>query len=205
MDHFILLWEKKTMYSLSEAFVLNPDWLLLFHSMKSKQKSCQNEPSAGRFDSTRSDQSLLKFEEWWLKNCCSEFFTFQNGVQPSVGEILVARGKRRRSGTPGMKERKETVLDRSFQRQKSPFGRNGIRLQNCYSIRDLEKVYVFCLYSQWIFCFILNPFPTRISSDPKWRKYRSDNLLYSNPIVLIFFNVDSDVLTEFVGIFVQTI
>jgi hypothetical protein len=30
--------------------VLKPDWLFLFHSMKRKQKSCQNEPSAGRFD-----------------------------------------------------------------------------------------------------------------------------------------------------------
>jgi hypothetical protein len=34
--------------------VLKPDWLLLFHSMKSKQKSCQNEPSAGRFDGLRT-------------------------------------------------------------------------------------------------------------------------------------------------------
>ncbi|HEX7583080.1 MAG TPA: hypothetical protein VF373_00215 [Prolixibacteraceae bacterium] len=34
----------------------------LFHSMKRKQKSRQNEPSAGRFDGplTRSDQGLLQ-------------------------------------------------------------------------------------------------------------------------------------------------
>ena len=39
-------------------FVLKPDWLFLFQTMKRKQKSCQNEPSAGRFDGprTRSDQ-----------------------------------------------------------------------------------------------------------------------------------------------------
>jgi len=39
----------------------------------------------------------------------SEFFICQNGVQPSMGEIFVARGKRRRSGAPGMKERRKTV------------------------------------------------------------------------------------------------
>jgi hypothetical protein len=33
MDHFILLREKKTMYSLSESFVLKTDWLLLFQSL----------------------------------------------------------------------------------------------------------------------------------------------------------------------------
>jgi hypothetical protein len=34
--------------------------------MKSKQKSCQNEPSAGRFDGphTRSDENLVIFEKW---------------------------------------------------------------------------------------------------------------------------------------------
>ncbi|MDP3431991.1 MAG: hypothetical protein Q8T04_03365, partial [Bacteroidota bacterium] len=31
---------------------------LLFHSMKSKQKSCQNEPSAGRFDGLRTHFDL---------------------------------------------------------------------------------------------------------------------------------------------------
>jgi hypothetical protein len=48
----------------SNCFVLKPDWLLLFHSMKSKQKSCQNEPSAGRFDDppTRFDQSLVRLK-----------------------------------------------------------------------------------------------------------------------------------------------
>ena len=35
-------------------FVLKPDWLFLFQSMKRKQKSCQNEPSAGRFDGPRT-------------------------------------------------------------------------------------------------------------------------------------------------------
>jgi len=35
-------------------FVLKPDGLFLFHSMKRKQKSCQNEPSAGRFDGPRA-------------------------------------------------------------------------------------------------------------------------------------------------------
>jgi hypothetical protein len=38
-----------------EAFsILRPDWPFLFHSMKGKQKSCQNEPSAGRFDGPRT-------------------------------------------------------------------------------------------------------------------------------------------------------
>ena len=32
-----------------------------------------------------------KFEEWQFYNCCSEFFAVQIGVQPSMGEILVAR------------------------------------------------------------------------------------------------------------------
>jgi hypothetical protein len=41
---------KKMLYLYSKFFVLKPDWLFLFHSMKRKQKSCQNEPSAGRFD-----------------------------------------------------------------------------------------------------------------------------------------------------------
>jgi len=35
-------------------FVLKPNRLLLFHSMKSKQNSCQNEPSTGRFDGPRT-------------------------------------------------------------------------------------------------------------------------------------------------------
>ncbi|MBL7970071.1 MAG: hypothetical protein JNL03_01015 [Prolixibacteraceae bacterium] len=37
--------------------VLKPDRLFLFHSMKRAPESCQNEPSAGRFDGlpTRSD------------------------------------------------------------------------------------------------------------------------------------------------------
>jgi len=104
------------MYFFSDSFVLKPDWLLLFHSMKSKQKSCQNEPSAGRFDGprTRTDQSFVKFEELWFKYWCPEFFTTQIGFQPSMGEILGARGKRRRSDAPGMKERRETVRDRLF-------------------------------------------------------------------------------------------
>jgi len=34
--------------------VLKPDRLFLFQSMKRKQKSCQNEPSAGRFDGPRA-------------------------------------------------------------------------------------------------------------------------------------------------------
>ena len=34
--------------------VLEPDRLFLFQSMKRKQKSCQNEPSAGRFDGHRT-------------------------------------------------------------------------------------------------------------------------------------------------------
>jgi hypothetical protein len=38
------------LYLYSKFSVLKPDWLFLFHSMKRKQKSCQNEPSAGRFD-----------------------------------------------------------------------------------------------------------------------------------------------------------
>jgi hypothetical protein len=41
---------KKTIYLLSNFSILKPDWLFLFQSMKRKQKSCQNEPSAGRFD-----------------------------------------------------------------------------------------------------------------------------------------------------------
>ncbi len=42
--------------------VLRPDRPLLFHSMKSKQKSCQNEPSAGRFDGPRT-----RFERYYHK------------------------------------------------------------------------------------------------------------------------------------------
>jgi hypothetical protein len=34
--------------------ILRPDWPFLFHSMKRKQKSRQNEPSAGRFDGPRT-------------------------------------------------------------------------------------------------------------------------------------------------------
>ena len=38
-----------------EAFsILRPDGPFLFHSMKRNQKSCQNEPSAGRFDGLRT-------------------------------------------------------------------------------------------------------------------------------------------------------
>jgi len=37
-----------------KLFVLKPDWLFLFQTMKRKQKSCQNEPSAGRFDGPRT-------------------------------------------------------------------------------------------------------------------------------------------------------
>jgi hypothetical protein len=45
--------------------VLKPDWLFLFQSMKRKQKSCQNEPSAGRFDGlpTRFDGVKTKPKE----------------------------------------------------------------------------------------------------------------------------------------------
>jgi len=53
-DHFIFLWDKKMIYSNSNFFILKPDWLFLFQSMKRKQKSCQNEPSAGRFDGPRT-------------------------------------------------------------------------------------------------------------------------------------------------------
>jgi hypothetical protein len=52
----------------SKHFVLKPDWLFLFHSMKRKQKSCQNEPSAGRFDGppARIDQEFSFIEK--IKN-----------------------------------------------------------------------------------------------------------------------------------------
>jgi len=53
-DHFILLWGILKGSILNPFSVLRPDWPLLFHSMKSKQKSCQNEPSAGRFDGPRT-------------------------------------------------------------------------------------------------------------------------------------------------------
>ena len=49
-----------------------------------------------------------KFEECQFYNYCSEFFAVQIGVQPSMGEILVARGP---SGTkewrPGYERTKE--------------------------------------------------------------------------------------------------
>jgi len=108
--------EKKRIHFISESFVLKPDRLLLFHSIKSKQKSCQNEPSAGRFDGprTRSDQRILQIWKLRFNNFRWEFFPIVIGIQPSMGEILVARGKWRRSGAPGMKERKKTVRDTRF-------------------------------------------------------------------------------------------
>ncbi len=54
MDRFIFLREEKDDRFVFKLFVLKPDWLFLFHSMKRKQKSCQNEPSAGRFDGPRT-------------------------------------------------------------------------------------------------------------------------------------------------------
>ncbi|OFX51732.1 MAG: hypothetical protein A2066_10935 [Bacteroidetes bacterium GWB2_41_8] len=54
MDRFIFLREEKDDRFAFKLFVLKPDWLFLFHSMKRKQKSCQNEPSAGRFDGPRT-------------------------------------------------------------------------------------------------------------------------------------------------------
>ena len=50
MNHLIFLWEEKDDQFVFKLFVLKPDWLFLFQTMKRKQKSCQNEPSAGRFD-----------------------------------------------------------------------------------------------------------------------------------------------------------
>jgi len=50
MNHLIFLWEEKDDRFVFKLFVLKPDWLFLFQTMKRKQKSCQNEPSAGRFD-----------------------------------------------------------------------------------------------------------------------------------------------------------
>jgi hypothetical protein len=50
---------KKIFDQYSYFFVLKPDWLFLFQSMKRKQKSCQNEPSAGRFDGSRARSDLL--------------------------------------------------------------------------------------------------------------------------------------------------
>ncbi|MCW0484919.1 hypothetical protein, partial [Gaoshiqia sediminis] len=52
--------------SASHSFlVLKPDRLFLFHSMKRKQKPCQNEPSAGRFDGppTRFDPGSTQHEQ----------------------------------------------------------------------------------------------------------------------------------------------
>jgi len=46
----------------SFLFVIKPDWLFLFQSMKRKQKSCQNEPSAGRFDGPRTRFEQCKSE-----------------------------------------------------------------------------------------------------------------------------------------------
>jgi hypothetical protein len=40
-----------------------------------------------------------------------------------MGEIIVARCKRRRSDTPGVKERKKTVRDIAIYWHKPPFGR----------------------------------------------------------------------------------
>ena len=59
-DHPIVVEHLKKISILLLFSVLRPDWPLLFHSMKSKQKSCQNEPSAGRFDGprTRSDSGV---------------------------------------------------------------------------------------------------------------------------------------------------
>jgi len=64
MDHMTLLWGNKMNDLYSNFFVLKPDWLFLFQSMKRKQKSCQNEPSAGRFDAphTRFEVGLLRLE-----------------------------------------------------------------------------------------------------------------------------------------------
>ena len=45
-----------------KLFVLKPDWLFLFQTMKRKQKSCQNKPSAGRFEGPRT-----RFELWKCK------------------------------------------------------------------------------------------------------------------------------------------
>jgi len=69
-----------------------------------------------------------------------------------MGEILVARGKRRRSGALGVKERRKTVRDRAFYKFELSFGRlpaagreflfvgrMGIRHQNYYFIKDLGK------------------------------------------------------------------
>jgi len=57
MDIKGVYWNKR-----QKAFVLRPDWSFLFQSMKRKQKSCQNEPSAGRFDGPRArfDQRLTQ-------------------------------------------------------------------------------------------------------------------------------------------------
>jgi hypothetical protein len=49
-----LVGRKKEDLIIFKLFVLKPDWLFLFQSMKRKQKSCQNEPSAGRFDGPRT-------------------------------------------------------------------------------------------------------------------------------------------------------
>jgi len=72
------------MYSFSDSFVLKPDWLLLFHSMKSKQKSCQNEPSAGRFDGprTRTDQSFVNLKNCDLKTDARNFLQLRLGFSP---------------------------------------------------------------------------------------------------------------------------
>jgi hypothetical protein len=54
-----------------KVIILKPDWLLLFHSMKSKQKSCQNEPSSGRFDGphTRADYgNVIMGSKFLLQN-----------------------------------------------------------------------------------------------------------------------------------------
>jgi hypothetical protein len=45
-----LVGKQKSSFQDASIFVLKPDWLFLFQSMKRKQKSCQNETSAGRLD-----------------------------------------------------------------------------------------------------------------------------------------------------------